>query len=106
MIKIGFSDVGIFDRKKSRTVFQMNGTLIFNGKADFGHGCKISINNNGKFICGNNLTVTAESQFICSKKITIGNDCLFSWDNLIMDTDFHHVYNKNNQIVNENKKLS
>ena len=46
---------------------------------------------------GNNFNCTAESQFVCVDKITFGNDCLISWENLIMDTDWH-------QFISEKRK--
>ena len=56
------------------------GKIIFNGKASIGHGCKLSIENNGILEIGKNLTISAETSIICHKGIKIGNDCLFSWD--------------------------
>jgi acetyltransferase-like isoleucine patch superfamily enzyme len=94
MIKIGYGDIGIFDKKRSRTVWDVSGTIIFKGKAHIGHGSKISVWENGKLILGKNFTINAESTLIASEKIEFGDDCLLSWEILIMDTDFHPILEK------------
>lgn len=103
MIKIGFGNVGIFDKRRSKTLLELNGQIIFNGRADIGHGSKLCVN--GILTIGNRFKITAESSIICYERITIGDDCIFSWENLIMDTDLHKVYDENNNYVNPNKEI-
>jgi len=102
MIKIGFGDVGIFDKHRSRTLLRVNGLIVFNGTARIGHGSKIGVA--GKLILGNNFQISAESSIVCNKKIVLGDDCLLSWDVLIMDTDTHKIYH-NNKIVNPDEEI-
>ena len=92
MIRIGFGSVGIFDRTYSRTMWQNSGKVVFEGTASIGHGSRLSINKNGVLIFKNNFCITAESHIICSKRIEFGEDVLMSWQCLIMDTDFHKIY--------------
>lgn len=99
-IQIGFGKIGIFDRKRSRSIWQVSGKVIFNGIANIGHGSKISINNDAVLELGNNFTITAETEIVAQKHIKIGNDVLMSWNCLVMDTDFHKIYNKNNICIN------
>jgi len=99
MIKIGFGDVAIFDKRTSRSILQINGNLIFRGEASIGHGSKISVGESGNLVIGNNFRITAESEIICYKRIEIGNDCLFSWKILLMDTDFHKIFNLDKTMV-------
>lgn len=106
MIKIGFGSVGIFDSKRSRTIWQVSGNVVFNGTCHIGHGSKISVNKNGSLFFGNNFTISAESSIVCNKKISFGDDCLLSWNNLIMDTDFHKILDKSNKIINEDKEIT
>ncbi|PGS56027.1 acyltransferase [Bacillus sp. AFS041924] len=96
MIKIGVGDVGIFDKRKSKSIVIIYGKIVFKGRAFIGHGTKINCNKNGNLIIGDNFTVTAESNIICSKEIAFGNDNLISWNVLIMDTDFHKIFDANN----------
>ncbi|MCM2680117.1 acyltransferase [Echinimonas agarilytica] len=89
-ITLGFGDCSIFDKKVSRTIWNVTGDVVFLGSAKFGHGSKLSID--GKLIVGDNLNITAESSIVSSKSVSIGSNVLISWDVLIMDTDFHKIY--------------
>jgi acetyltransferase-like isoleucine patch superfamily enzyme len=103
MVKIGFGDVGHYDRKRSRSIWQVSGTVSFGGKASIGHGSKISVR--GDLHLGDGFTMTAESTIVCAKEIRFGNDCLLSWDILVMDTDEHPLYNKDNERINPDKAI-
>lgn len=104
-IKIGFGNIGIFDRKRSRAILQISGKVIFKGKANIGHGSKISVGKNALLEIGENFVVTAETQIVAQKQITFGHTCLISWDCLIMDTDFHKIYDKTDTQINPNKPI-
>lgn len=104
MIQIGFEGVGIFDAKYSRSIWQVSGTVIFNGTAVIGHGSKISVGKDAVLTIGNHFCITAESSIVCQKEITFGDDVLISWENLFIDTDFHHV-KQNNDTINSPKKI-
>jgi acetyltransferase-like isoleucine patch superfamily enzyme len=98
MIKVGFGTVGIFDYKNERTILEINGVIIINGKTEIGKGSRISIGEKAILNLGNRFTLTARSTIICFNKIVIGDDCLFSWENTIMDTDFHSIYFEEREI--------
>jgi len=97
MVRIGFGNVGIFDYNFSRTIWENNGCVVFRGGANVCQGCKVSVGKSGVLTFGKNFTCTAESQFVCVDKITFGDDCLISWENLIMDTDWHQVLSSKNK---------
>ena len=103
MIKIGFGDVGHYDRKRSRGIWQVSGTVSFGGKASIGHGSKISVR--GNLILGAGFNMTAESTIVCAKEIRFGDDCLLAWDILVMDTDEHPLYNMENERINPDKAI-
>ena len=103
MIKIGFGDVGHYDRKRSRSIWQVSGTVSFGGKASIGHGSKLSVR--GKLQLGAGFNMTAESTIVCAKEIRFGDDCLLSWDILVMDTDEHPLYDMENQHINPDKPI-
>lgn len=92
MIRLGESSVGIFDTKL-RSVLNLLGELRFNGVAHVGRGSSLSIGPGAKLILGDKFKVTAKTSIIASggKSIIIGNHCVFSWDILIMNTDFHKI---------------
>ena len=107
MIRIGFGDIGIFDQVLSRSILEIEGRIIFYGKAVIGHGSKISVGKNGILEIGNNFTITAETFIICHKNIKFGANNLISWENLFMDTDFHKIKNiEKNGTINISKEIS
>ena len=103
MVKIGFGDVGHYDRKRSRGIWQVSGTVSFGGKASIGHGSKLSVR--GNLHLGADFNMTAESTIVCAKDILFGDDCLLSWDILVMDTDEHPLYDKENKRINPDKAI-
>lgn len=98
IIKIGYNDIGIFDKKRSRTILELNGNIIFEGIAKIGHGSKISVWPNATLQFGERFEISAESTIIATKNIRFGNDVLISWNVLIMDSDLHSIYHDNKQI--------
>lgn len=105
MVRIGLDSVGIFDNKKSRSIWQVDGKVIFNGKCFVGHGCKISVGKGAALSLGDNFCCTAESSIATVKNITIGNQCLLSWDILIMDTDWHVITDSEGNVQNPPKSV-
>lgn len=104
MIKIGFGQVGIFDNNKSRSIWEVTGKVIFKGNANVGHGSKISCS--GELILGKNFNINAESSIICCKKIKFGDNNVLSWNILIMDTDFHKIFDENGHLINQDKDIN
>ena len=100
MISIGRDGVGIFDNKRSRSIWQVAGTVVFEGDATIGHGCKISVEGGGILRFGKNFVCTAESAIAATKSIVFGDNCMLSWDILIMDTDWHKILNADHTIIN------
>lgn len=90
-VRIGFGDVGIFDKKRERTIWDSSGKVNFEGKAYIGNGSRIVVGKNGEWNVGDNLSCTSTMSLICFKNITMGRDVLISWDTLLMDTDFHYI---------------
>lgn len=102
MIRIGFGDVGIFDKHGSRSIWEVAGRVDFLGKTNIGHGSKISVA--GELVIGSDFCITAESSIVCGKRIVFGSDVLVSWDTLIMDTDFH-IIREREKIINEDREI-
>ena len=86
MVRIGYNDVAIFDRRRSKSILEISGEMIFRGKALLGHGSRISIAGSGRLIFGKDFEITAESAIICYEEIEFGSDCLLSWDILFLRT--------------------
>lgn len=105
IIKIGFGDVGIFDFDRESTKIENKGTIVFNGYANIGFGSKII--NEGYLEFGNDFVITAKTNIWCKKKIKFGKNVLISWDNLIMDTDAHHIIDRySNSKLNDDGEIN
>jgi len=52
------------------------------------------------------FNVTGNTTIICSKNISFGNDCLLSWDILIMDDDKHPIFDQQHARNNNAKPIS
>lgn len=100
ILRIGPRSLGTQDIKYARTIWEVSGTLIIFGKTSIGRGCRISIGRNAVLTLGNRFNITGNTSIICQEKITFGNDCLLSWDILIMDSDFHKIKDKDGIIIN------
>jgi acetyltransferase-like isoleucine patch superfamily enzyme len=105
MILLGKSGIGIFDNNYSRMVLDIHGKIIFKGTAHIGQGSKISVGINGTLQFGNNFRITAQSTIIAYKEIVFGDNTLVSWNNLIMDTDFHSIKDLNGELLNPDKEI-
>lgn len=91
-VRIGFGEVGIFDKNKERTIWDSRGDVVFRGKGWIGMGSRIVVGDKARLLLGENFVCTASMSLICFKAITIGKETLISWGTMIMDTDFHHIY--------------
>lgn len=105
LVKIGPHGLGTQDIKYSRTMWEVDGTLIVNGKVCFGRGSRISIGNDAVLTVGDQFHISGRSSIICQKEISFGNNCLLSWDILIMDTDFHQITNSKGNTINQPRPI-
>lgn len=103
IVRIGFGNVSNYDFKYSRTVLDIHGKIIFTGKAKIGHGSKLSVH--GTLEIGDKFQISAESSIICRKHIKFGDRNLLSWENIIMDSDYHDIYDFNHKKINENAEI-
>lgn len=104
MILLGYTHVSISDVNEY-SLWNVEGTVVFKGKAGFGAGAKIAVGNNATLTFGNNFLITARSEIACFNEIILGDDNLLSWDILIMDTDAHPIYNEQHERINEDKPI-
>ncbi|WP_461451696.1 acyltransferase [Mucilaginibacter sp.] len=105
LIQIGFGKVGITDFKRSRAIWEVEGEVIFNGRAFIMTGCKINVMPNAQLIIGDDFNMSVECTVITQKKIQIGNRSGISWESILMDTDFHHIYDENGIEFNHPKEI-
>ena len=106
MVELGYGHLGNFDKMNSRFVWDNLGTVTFQENAFIGHGSKIKVLPTGSIYFGANFITTAESSFISRKSIRIGSNCLFSWEILVMDTDFHFMYDEQGTVMNPDADIT
>ena len=105
IVRIGFGNVRLVDFAYERTILHIEGTVTFRGKCKIGKASKIEVGEKGHLDIGENFLISAKSKIICHKQIDIGKNCVFAWDSLIMDTDYHHIYDHHSNIINEDKAI-
>lgn len=95
MVHIGFGSVGVFDKKYSRSILEINGTIHLEGfgKYSFGHGSRLCVGEKANLYIGEGFSNTAEMTIVCMQEIHIGHHVTTSWNTLLMDTDFHATQN-------------
>lgn len=57
IVRIGFGPFGIGDVKYERSIWDVQGKVIFNGKTHFGHGCRIGVQKNGILRIGDGVSI-------------------------------------------------
>ena len=91
MFQVGFGSVGVYDKTYERSILEVNGRIVLEGKAKFGHGSRISVGPDAELVIGPDFSNTAMCTIICWHRIHFGRNVLSSWQVLVMDTDFHPV---------------
>lgn len=94
-VRIGFRDMGIQNERDHKTILDLrrDSTIVFRGNASIGGGARIYTK--GKLEIGNNFYLSLDSTIIAHELVRIGDDVTLGWNSLIMDTDFHEVYDIN-----------
>lgn len=106
MVKFGLHIIGTQDKQYSRTMWEVRGTLVIKGEACIGRGSKICIGKGATLTLGEDFKITGNSEIICQKEITFGKHDLLSWDILMMDSDFHHIIDKEGRTINAPKPIN
>lgn len=91
-----------------KTVFNIHGKLIFDGKANFVRGCSLSVGKDNEVFFGNNFVTTGKSAVVSTGKanVVFGNNNLISWEVLISNNDFHSIIDQNSkEIINKAKNI-
>jgi acetyltransferase-like isoleucine patch superfamily enzyme len=88
-VLLGFGNVGVYDYRRARSVWQVAGEVTFEPPVRLGHGFKLSVA--GKLEFGAGFTAPAECRISCFDRITFGRGIAVSWECLIMDNDFHFI---------------
>lgn len=92
MVELGPHTLGIQDAKYARTIWDVRGTLVIKGQNHIGRGTHITIGKNGVLTLGKYFLTCGGSSIMCTKEISLGENSFLSWETLIMDTDYHPIY--------------
>ena len=106
MIQIGFGEVGIFDKRKEHSVWNVRGKIIFKGKCFLGTGIRLNIAESGILTFGHNVNITACTAIDCQREISFGEGCLISWENLFIDGDHHNIFGSDGKLKNPPQNIS
>lgn len=104
-LRFGFGDREY--QPDSNSSININGKLILKGSGvhSFGVGTKLNIGKDGVLTLGQNFTASARNFISCCCAITVGDDNMWSFDNVVMDTDAHQICDKNDNVINYNKSI-
>ena len=105
MVFIGLKSLSTSDRL-SNTIWDVSGEVVVKGRTVFGQGSKISVGEEASMVLGNNFMTVGDCKLICHKGLVFGSDCIVSWDVLVMDTDFHHIFDENGELANAPAPIS
>lgn len=100
-IHIGIKVNEITVPNSTRGIWNNSGKIIFKGNADLGCGIKI-ISLGGIIEFGSECSINGNSELISFKEIHIGDYSNISWGCMILDGDFHSIYNDYGKILNPN----
>ena len=103
MIRFKSRNIGIYD-SNMRFVFENHGHIIFKGGGVFKGGSALSVGPKGILTMGENFSIGPLNKIICLNAITIGSNSLFAWEIIIIDSDFHSVYNFEKNTIHDNSK--
>ncbi|MBO4303880.1 MAG: acyltransferase [Lentisphaeria bacterium] len=98
MIKFGREEA--FPCAWEATCLQIEGTVIFEGRAFFGSGSKISVDEGAVLRVGEHMQATGNLVILCRKEITFGKNCGISWNTMFMDSDRHWIGDANGNRIN------
>ncbi len=109
-VKTGSLRIGFGDRQfnaDTKSAISIKGKLVLkgNGVHAFGPGTTLSIGKYGILTLGNNFTASVRNRISCGYSITIGDDNMWSFDNVIMDSDAHQICDEQGNVINYNKEI-
>ena len=90
MIKLGFFTSALYP--DADITIRNEGEIIFKGKCRIGNDCYVICGKHGRIEFGEGFTVTAGLKLVSECGITFGKDTWIGWGGLVIDTNFHPLY--------------
>lgn len=104
-VRVGFQDLEWSYEKKS--VLNIKGTLIIKGSGyhSFSPGLSLAIAPGAKVILGNYFSCSHNNRITIFKSLIVGDNNMWSFDNIIMDTDAHCIYDNKGEMISHNSGI-
>lgn len=105
MLRFGFGDR--LHNADTKSAISIKGKLRLKGSGvhAFGPGLTLCIGKYGVLTIGDNFTASVRNRVFCEYVISIGDDNMWSFDNVVMDTDSHQICNMQGDVMNYNKEI-
>lgn len=105
-LRIGLNDLDY--SYESRSFMSIRGKLIIKGDGShvFGPGVSLNIWKDGTLIIGNNFSVAPHLRMFVSNSIEIGDNNMWSFYNLVMDTDAHPIFDREGCLINHPQEIN
>ncbi len=104
-MQVGFHGFGASNPQKSN--LSLSGKLVLKGKGFhvFGQGLILKVSKGAVLQIGNNFSCHRNNTFLVNKSIVIGDDNMWSFENVTMDTDAHVMFDSDGNLLNPNKEV-
>lgn len=95
-----------YKKAGQRTLFQVasTGEFIANNRIEIAYGNTISVDDNAVLEMGY-LFTGVNTNIVCHHKISIGNNVMLGRDVCVFDSDYHKIYDINEEIINDDKPV-
>lgn len=90
MIQLGFPRAATYPN--TGITWRNRGTVIFKGNCIIGSDSHIIVGKQGTLTFGDDFKATASIKIVSECSITFGNHARFGWGGIMMDTNFHPLY--------------
>lgn len=95
MVKLGFLTHVLYPN--TGITVKNEGKLVFKGKCDIGNDCYIVCGKQGRIEFGDDFKVSAGLKMVSQCGITFGKETRIGWGCIVMDTNFHPLYDMEKQ---------
>lgn len=92
-VRMGFRRVSIYP--DNGIIWENHGgTIVFKGTANIGNDAAISVGQDAIVELGDDFQNTCGIKLVSYFGLKVGLGCLFGWNPVIMDTNFHYLYDR------------
>lgn len=95
-------------RHDEKSLFSVDGKLIIKGTGyhQFAPGLSLCIVKGAVMEIGNNFSCSHDAKILVFDKLIIGNDNMWSFDETILDSDAHLIFDENGNMISCNNEIT